>query len=163
MKSIENRFFDNEGNHIMVALDFYDEFYKQGTLQIPKEYTNIDIVDINVEKVHIDKPINHAVFFKMTSWLLQQFEHHDNAIFTYICSTDEIVCNHNQITPQLYRWTLFDRLFQRIKSIADINVQDIIVGSEEYKTYGRAFYRIAHAPIVHIVSAYLQEKQRQCY
>ena len=145
----------------MVALDFYDNSYKQDTLQIPEEYSYIDIVDINIGKVYLDKPINPAAFFRMSAWLLQLFKTYDNVVFTYICSIDDVISNHNNIAPQLYRWTLFDRLFQRIKPIANIEVQDVIVGPEGYTTYGRAFYRNSHAPIIYIVSAHLQEKQQQ--
>ena len=162
MKSIENTFSDNEGNHLMVALDFYDDSYKHDTLNIPEEYADIDIVDINIEKVFLDKPINPVVFFKMSAWLLQQYESHSNAVFSFICSTDEIPnSDHRGMTPQMWRWTLFDRLFNRVKSKVDLNSQDVVVGPNEYLTYGRAFYRAKHAPIIHIVCAYLREKQRQ--
>lgn len=33
MDSIENTFSDNEGNHLMVALDFCDDDYKTGLLE----------------------------------------------------------------------------------------------------------------------------------
>lgn len=162
MKSIENTFSDNEGNHLMVALDFCDNNYKQSTLCIPEEYSDVDIVDISIEKVYIDKPINSIVFFKMSAWLLQQYEIHSNAVFSFICSTDDIPNNnHRDMTPQLWRWTLFDRLFHRIKDKTDLNSQDVIVGPDDYLTYGRVFYRTKHAPIIHIVCAHLQEKQRQ--
>lgn len=36
-----------------------------------------------------------------------------------------------------------------------------MVGPDDYITYGRAFFRAKHAPIIHIVCAHLQEKQRQ--
>jgi len=48
MKSIENTFSDKEGNHLMVALDFCDDDYKQNTLNIPEEFSDVDIVDINL-------------------------------------------------------------------------------------------------------------------
>ena len=163
MNSIKETFSDNEGNHILVALNFYDELDKRSTLQIPEEYADIEIVDINISKVHLDKPINHAMFFKMSTWLLHQFESHKNGIFTYICSTDDVISNHGDILPQMYRWTLFDRLFRRLRIAHHINVQDVIVGPQGYTTYGRAFYRDIHAPIVYIVTAYLQDKQQQFY
>lgn len=160
MKSIENTFSDNEGNHLMVALDFYDEAYKQNTLQIPEEYSDIDIVDISIEKVFVDKPIHYSEFFKMCTWLLQQFSIYDNAVFTYICSFDELKTNHLDIEPQFYRWSLFDRLFQRTSSYIQLNTQDVIVGSDGYQSYGRAFFRDKHAPIIHIITSHLQDKQR---
>ena len=160
MEPIKNIFSDNEGNHLMVALDFCDYSYKVDTLQIPEEYSEIEIVDISIEKVFVDRPINPVVFFRMSSWLLQQFLFHDNAIFTYICSTDDLATNHVDVEPQRYRWELFDKLFQRMKGSLDLNIQDVIVGPDEYLTYGRAFYRNEHSSIIHIVAAHLEEKQR---
>lgn len=146
----------------MVALDFCDDDYKQNTLNIPEEFSDVDIVDINIEKVYIDKPISAAVFFRMSAWLLLQYNIHDNAVFSFICSTDELHnVNPRALSPQMWRWTLFDRLFHRVKDKRDINLQDIMVGPDDYITYGRAFFRAKHAPIIHIVCAHLQEKQRQ--
>lgn len=71
MDSIENTFSDNEGNHLMVALDFCDDDYKQDSLNIPTEYSDVEIVDIGIEKVYLEKPINPIVFFQMSSWLLE--------------------------------------------------------------------------------------------
>lgn len=147
----------------MVALEFCDEYYKHDTLQIPEEYSDIEVVDISIEKVYLDKPLNMSVFFKMSSWLLRQFELHDNAIFTYICSFDELSRHRTNKTPQEWRWTLFDRLYQRIKRQNDLRLSeiDVIVGPTEYLTFGRAFYRDKHLPVIHIIAAHLRDKQTQ--
>lgn len=160
METIENTFSDNQGNHLMVALDFYDNEYKHQILQIPEELNNFEIVDINIGKVFVDKPIHYSVFFNMCSWLEMQFNANDNAIFTYICSIEELETNHNDFEPQMYRWTLFDKLFQRSSFRLNINTQDIIVGPTGFQSFGRAFYRDKHTPIIHIVASYLKEKQQ---
>lgn len=110
MKTIKTTISDKQGNHLLVALDFCDYYYKHDSLNIPDEFADIDIVDISIEKVYLDKPISINVFFKLSKWLLHQFELNENAIFTYICSTDELTTNHIQIEPQEYRWKLFDTL-----------------------------------------------------
>lgn len=158
---IEHIFSDNEGNHLMVALDFYEESYKQEVLQIPAGYSNIEIVDISIEKTDLDRPIHPSVFFRMSSWILEQFSNYPNAIFCFICSTDELDNNHQDMQPQMYRWNLFDKLCQRIYGKANFNIQDVIVGPEGYQSFGRAFYRNQHAPIIHLVTSHLQEKQNQ--
>ncbi len=160
MQSLEQTFSDIGGNHLLVALYFCDNDYKLQTLNIPEEYANIDIVDINIEKAYLEKPIHPAVFFKMSSWLLEVFEKYDNAIFTFICSTDDLDTNHSGILPQTYRWKLFNCLFHRFRSKCEVNIQDVIVGPEGYQTYGRAFYRNQHSPIIHIVASHLLEKQQ---
>ncbi len=39
MRNIERLIADNEGNHLVVALDFYDEEYKIKTLCLPEEFS----------------------------------------------------------------------------------------------------------------------------
>ena len=158
MKSIEHTFSDNEGNHLLVALYFCDNDYKRNSLHIPEEYIDIEIVDIDITKVYVEKPIHFGVFFRMSSWLLMQFEKYDKAVFNYICSMDDLNTNHSELKPQIYRWNLFDRLYQRLASDLNIRVQDVVVGPSDYQSMGRAFYRDSHAPVIHVVAAYLQEK-----
>lgn len=164
MEPIKQTFSDNEGNHLLVALYFCDNEYKLDSLHIPEEYSNVDIVDIDITKAFVEKPIHHNVFFRMSAWLMKQFESHENAIFTFICSTDDLNSNHKDLLPQKYRWRLFDTLYryqQRKSGFKDsINTMDVIIGPIGYQTFGRAFYRAKHTPIVHIVSDYLQEKQQ---
>lgn len=161
MESIEQTFSDNKGNHLLVALYFYDNDYKQTSLHIPDEYADVEVVDIDIEKTFREKPIHPVVFFRMSSWLLQQFNDHENAVFSFICSTEDLATNHPDPSPQSYRWNLFDRLYRRMAQKAEINTQDVIVGPDGYQSFGRAFYRDRHASIIHIVAAYLQEKQNQ--
>lgn len=97
----------------------------------------------------------------MNKWLFEQFELHPNAVFSFIGSLDELDNNHKDIPPELYRWSLFDALFQRFikyNKRADILTQDVIFGPEGYLSYTRTFYRSKHAPIINIVGTYLKEK-----
>lgn len=161
MESISNIFSDNKGNQLMVALVFYDNNEKINTLKIPIEYTDIEIVDINIEKKELGEPLHYGAFAAMNKWLFEQFELHPNAVFTFICSLDELDNNHKDIPPELYRWSLFDALFQRFikyNKRADILTQDVIFGPEGYLSYTRTFYRSKHAPIINIVGTYLKEK-----
>lgn len=160
MESIEKTFSDKGGNHLLVALYFYDSDYKQKALNIPEEYSNVNIIDIDITKAFVDMPINPIVFFQMSDWLLKQFEQMEDTIFTFICSTGELDTHHPEMLPQKYRWDLFDRLYQRKKGHNYIRIQDVIVGPEGYQSYGRAFYHETQSPIIHIISAYLQEKQQ---
>lgn len=158
METIENIFSDHKGNHLLVALDFYDFNYKRDILSIPEEFCDIDIVDINIGKAFVDKPIHYSVFITMSTWLMNEFEKNPNAIFSYICSTDELPTNHSDLKPYIYRWTLFNQLFKRIKNKIDVNILDVIVGEDEYQSFARAFYRDRQAPILHLISSHLQNK-----
>lgn len=163
MESIEKHLLvpQKGSNHLSVAFCYCDDDYKRDTLYIPEEYADIEIIDINIEKVIDGKPVHHSTLFRMSSWLLQQFEEHDNAVFTFICSTDDLFTNHPDILPQTYRWNLFDRLFKRKVSKSEISILDVVVGPDGYQSRGRAFYRENHAPIVHIVASYIQNQQQQ--
>lgn len=145
----------------MVALCFCDNEYKQEGLHVPEEFSDINIIDISITKAYVERPIHFSVFLKMSSWLLEEFNKDENSIFTFICSVDELDNNHRDMQPQTFRWELFDALYRRKKDLKYINIQDVIVGPEGYQSYGRAFYRDRHAPIVRLIGAYLEEKQHQ--
>lgn len=113
MESIEKTFSDEKGNHLLVALYFCDESYKRDVLHLPEEYAGVKVVDINITKVYEDRPIGCGVFFRMCTWLFRQFGEQEDAVFTFICSIDELATNHPDALPQDYRWRLFDRLYQR--------------------------------------------------
>ncbi len=159
MKSVEHIFSDNGGNHLLVALYFCDDDYKRDVLHIPIEYEYIKIVDINITKAYVDRPIHFSVFFKMVSWLLQEYKKDEETIYTFICSTDDLETNHPNFLPQEFRWKLFDRLYRREIKNLKMNIQDVVVGPEGYQSMARAFYRDKHAPIIHVISAYLRDKQ----
>lgn len=48
MESVETLIPDNEGNHLVVVLNFYEDSQKNGTFQIPLEFTGLDIADISI-------------------------------------------------------------------------------------------------------------------
>lgn len=161
MDSIEKTFSDKGGNHLLVALYFYDLDYKQNILNIPAEYADINIIDIDITKAFVDLPINSIVFFRMSDWLLHKFEEMEDTVFTFICSTAELDTHHPHILPQQYRWNLFDKLYQRKKMNNKIKIQDAIIGPEGYQSYGRAFYHEKQSPIIHLISSYLKDKQEE--
>ena len=161
MESIEQIFSDNKGNQLMVALYFYGYDEKINTLHIPEEYASIEIADINIEKTELGNPLHYGAFVAMNRWLFKQFELHPDAVFSFICSFDELDNNHKDMPPEKYRWNLFDALFQRFmknNQYKGVYTQDVIFGPEGYLSYTRTFYRNKHSPIIHVVSAYLREK-----
>lgn len=161
MDSLENLISDNEGNHLLVALDFYDDEYKMRYLHIPEEFAEVEVADISIEKNILDRPLNYRAFSRLTGWLLQQYDAHPDAIFTFICSIDPIQTRHHDILPQEYRWRLFDTLFLRamaLRPYSDIMIQDVIIGPEGFQSFGRAFYRMRHSPLIHLIASHLRDK-----
>lgn len=161
MESIETLIPDNEGNHLVVVLYFYDYNDKTSTFQIPQEFAELDIADININKLALDKPLKIGAFFKMCRWLLEQFLIYPNAVFSFICSTDPLETHHANIQPEQYRWNLFESLYNRKRPELikfGIKSTDIIVGPKDYQTYARVFYRDKHSPIIHLVIAHLNNK-----
>lgn len=161
MESIEHIFSDGEGNHLLVALCFCDDDYKRHSLHIPEEYLDTRIIDIDITKAYVDRPINPVVFFKMSAWLFSQFEELNDSLFTYICSFDDLTTRHDCISPQEYRWNLFNKLYERQLGTIDstVHIQDVIVGPDGFQSFARAFYRDCHAPVIHLIASYLREKQ----
>ncbi len=161
METIETLIPDNKGNHLVVVLYFYDELDKGGTFQIPTEFSNLDIADINIRKLDMDRPIGVGSFYNMCHWLIEQFKSFPDAVFSFICSTDNLEVRHTDIEPVEYRWCLFEQLYVRNKSKLNqlgIRSKDVIVGTPGFQTYAKVFYRDKHAPIIHIVAAHLQDK-----
>lgn len=161
MESIETIIPDNEGNHLVIVLSFYDDNDKTGTFQIPQEFVELDIADISIDKLHIDLPLNLSAFFKMCQWLINQFSIFPNAVFSFICSTDPLETHNSAMASEQYRWNLFENLYQRnIPKLTEMGIEsgDIIVGTDGYQTFARVFYRIKHAPVIHLVIQHLTNK-----
>lgn len=161
MESVETLIPDNGGNHLVVALNFYEDSQKTGTFQIPSEFACLDIADISIEKLDMNQPLGLMVFYKMCQWLIEQFIQFPNAVFSFICSTDPLETNHNKIAPAQYRRNLFEFFYQRSISKLDklgIESKDIIVGPDGYQSFARVFYRTSHAPIIYLVINHLDSK-----
>lgn len=161
MDTIDTLIPDNKGNHLVVVLYFYDDADKTSSLNIPSEYIDIEIADINIRKVDLDKPLDIVAFFEMCRWLIKQFLIYPNAVFSFICSTDSLDTNHVALTPEKYRWSLFEHLFLRNKQkLSDLKIKsnNIIIGPEGYQTYAKVFYRDRHAPVIHLIESHLKEK-----
>ena len=161
METVETLIPDNEGNHLVVALYFYDNQDKVSTFHIPDEYLELDIIDINIRKLDLNKPLGTGALFKMCQWLIDQLSVYPNAVFSFICSTEDLNTNHDHLQPEMYRWKLFECLYIRnLPKLSNLNInsREIIVGPDGFQTNARVFYRNDHAPIIHIVEAHLKEK-----
>lgn len=161
MESVETLIPDNEGNHLVVVLNFYDDSQKTATFRIPSEFTELEIADIAIEKLYLDQPLGLRAFNGMCQWLVEQFVQFPNAVFSFICSTDYLETNHRFIAPEQYRWNLFEYFYlhnlDKLKKLG-IESKDIIVGPDGYQSFARVFYRTSHAPIIHLVIAHLENK-----
>ena len=161
MDTIETLIPDNKGNHLVVVLYFYDNANKLNTFQIPPEFHDIEIADININKLDIHHPLSLSAFNRMCDWLIEQFLLYPHSIFSFICSLEPLTTHHNQLSSEQYRWSLFEILFKRNISRLEklgIHSKKIIVGKDDYQTDARVFYRDKHAPIVHIVESHIKEK-----
>lgn len=161
MESIETLIPDNEGNHLVVVLYFYDDKDKSDTFQIPDGFSDLDIADISIRKLNLDRPLALGALYRMCSWLLGQLKLFPNAVFSFLCSLDPLETHHNDLPPEQYRWLLFERLCQRYQlqlENAGINTQKLIVGPEGFQTYAKVFYRDRHSSIIHLVVSHLTNK-----
>lgn len=161
MESVETLLPDNEGNHLVVVLNFYGNNEKTDTFNIPEEFSELDVADISIEKLYLNSPLGLKAFFRMCHWLIEQFFIFPNAVFSFICSTDLLETNHPNLRPEQYRWNLFEYLFQRnITTLENLGIEskDIIVGPEGYQTFARVFYRLKHTAIIHLVIDHLSNK-----
>ncbi|MDE5750327.1 MAG: hypothetical protein K2H87_06130 [Duncaniella sp.] len=161
MESIETLIPDDEGNYLVVVLYFYDERDKSHTFQIPEELSELEIADININKLDIDRPLHFRAFYRMCRWLIEQFMLFPNAVFSYICSTDTLETRHGDIEPERFRWQLFETLFGRYSNhLSDLSIlnKELMVGPEGFQTYAKVFYRSKHSPVINIVISHLTNK-----
>ena len=164
MESVETLIPDNKGNHLVVVLNFYEYSQKTETFQIPPEFTDLEIADIAIEKLDMNKYLGLRAFYRMCDWLIEQLTQFPNAVFSFICSTDPLETNHVMLSPEQYRWNLFEAFYQRnIDKLYQrgIESKNIIVGPKGYQTFARVFYRTSHAPVIHLVITHLNNKYRQ--
>lgn len=161
MESVETLIPDNEGNHLVVVLNFYEDSQKADTFQLPREFIELEVADIAIEKLYLGRPLGVRAFYRMCQWLIEQFVQFPNAVFSFICSTEPLETNHRNMAPEQYRWNLFEYFYQhnsdRLKKFG-IESKDIIVGPDGYQSFARVFYRTSHAPIIHLVVAHLENK-----
>ena len=161
MESVETLIPDNEGNHLVVVLRFYDEEDKAETFRIPKEFTGLDIADISIRKLDLNHPLNLRAFCEMCNWLIEQFGMFSNSVFSFICSTDSLDTNHADLSPEQYRWNLFEYFYKRnLAKLHEMGIesQEIVVGQEGFQTFARVFYRMSHAPLIYVVRDHLNSK-----
>ena len=162
MDTIETLIPDNKGNHLVVVLYFYDNANKLNAFQIPPEFHDIEIADINISKLDLHQPLHFSAFNRMCDWLIEQFMLYPHSVFSFICSLEPLATHHH-LSSEKYRWNLFEILFQRNASRLEklgIHSKKIIVGKDNYQTDARVFYRDKHIPIVNIVESHIQEKYR---
>lgn len=161
MESVDTLIPDNEGNHLVVVLTFYDEYQKTNTFQIPSEFTKLEIADIAIEKLNLEQPLGQGALYRMCRWLIEQFLQFPTAVFTFICSTAPLETKHAKTAPEQYRWNLFEALYMRNAGRLEalgIESKDIIVGPDGYQTFAKVFYRTLHAPVIHLVEAHISNK-----
>ena len=161
MNSIENLIPDQNGNYLVVVLYLYDDYDKKHSFQIPPEYQEVEIIDINIRKLKLDNPIGVGAFFKLADWILTQFNTFKGTVFSYICSTEAIDSRHIELSPEEYRWKLFERLCDsKLAQIEEAGIRciDVTIGPEGYSSKARIFYKMPEAPIVNLVINHLENK-----
>lgn len=56
---------------MVVVLYFYDDRDKNLTFQIPQEFIDLDIIDINIKKLDMQRNVANHAFYKLCDWLLE--------------------------------------------------------------------------------------------
>lgn len=161
MEKIEELIPDNEGNHLVVVLNFYDKSDRINQLHIPAEFFELDIADICIETLDRSRPLGVRALLKMCDWLLEQMLMFPNAVFSFVCSTQSLDTNHSGLPPEKYRWRLFESLYIRKSGVLaeyGIRSENIVVGPEGYESFAKVFYRDKHAPIIYVVAEHLRCK-----
>ncbi|MDE6449433.1 MAG: hypothetical protein K2L41_05055 [Muribaculaceae bacterium] len=163
MELLEFKIPDNKGNHLLVALNFYDSDQKNNIFKIPRKWSSVEIIEINITKEHVNKPIDVHVFFKLCRELLCIFNQHENAIMFYEVSFDELLLNqrHSYLTPSDYRKKFFDTLKLWVEKQGcgnNVLIIDTEVGPDGFVNHVRIFFRKKHLELVEQVTPYISGK-----
>jgi len=107
MDSVETLIPDNEGNHLVIVLNFYEDSQKTDTFQIPTEFTGLDIADISIEKLNLNQPLGLRAFNKYR-WNLFELFYQRN-----VCKLTKLGIESKDIIVGPKGYQSFARVFYR--------------------------------------------------
>ena len=117
---------------------------------------DIQILTVELERIKGNLPTGHAILSQIEKIISETFFQHHNAIICFICDfMSPIPATRKTIPVQLYRSTLFTRMFERFVSLNDVGsvVQSVLTISgidEDY--YIHIIARSEHMQYVNIIS-----------
>lgn len=101
-----------EGDHIMVALSYYD-------CETVKEFSSDPLTltlvfyDVTLIRKAGDGYVGYKVLFAISDALAKFMDENEDAVLCFYCDSDtDVRRNHGNMLPQEYRSNLFSRMFE---------------------------------------------------
>lgn len=102
---------NTEGDHIMVALSYYDYDTVNVFSSDPLTLTLV-FYDVTLVRKAGDGYVGYKVLFAVSDTLAKFMEENEDAVLCFYCdAATEVRRNHGNMLPQEYRSRLFSRMF----------------------------------------------------
>lgn len=134
---------NSEGDHIMVALSYYDAETVSIITTDPRSLSLI-FYDVTLIRKSGDGYIGRKMLNAITFTLARFMEENQDAVLCFYCDADtDVLRNHSGMYPQEYRSRLFSRMFESyIKTHPHINLMNRCVAIDDQ--FNPANRRFAH-------------------
>ena len=101
-----------EGDHIMVALSYYDCETVKVFSSDPLTLTLV-FYDVTLVRKAGDGYVGYKVLFAISDALAKFMDENEDAVLCFYCDADtDVQRNHGDMLPQEYRSKLFSRMFE---------------------------------------------------
>lgn len=103
---------NTEGDHIMVALSYYD--YETVSI-ISSDPLTLTLVfyDVTLVRKAGDGYVGYKVLFAVSDALAKFMDENEDAVLCFYCdASTDVRRNHDEMLPQEYRSNLFSRMFE---------------------------------------------------
>lgn len=103
---------NSEGDHIMVALSYYD--YETVSIFSENPLTlSLVFYDVTLIRKSGNGYVGYKILFAISDILAKFMEENDDAVLCFYCDANtDVRRNHGNMLPQEYRSNLFSRMFE---------------------------------------------------
>lgn len=103
---------NSEGDHIMVALSYYDSETVRIFSTDPLTLTLV-FYDVTLIRRAGERYVGYKVLFAISDTLAKFMEENEDAVLCFYCdASTDVRRNHENMLPQEYRSRLFSRMFE---------------------------------------------------
>lgn len=103
---------NTEGDHIMVALSYYDYDAIKLFSSDPLTLTLV-FYDVTLVRKAGDNYVGYKMLFAVSDILAKFLDENEDAVLCFYCDADtDVRRNHGDLLPQEYRSRLFSRMFE---------------------------------------------------
>lgn len=155
---------NSEGDHVMVALSYYDA---ETVSVFTTDLATLTLVFYDVTLIrkagsgYVDKKILFTISDILARFLLEN----EDAVLCFYCDAEtDVLRNHEDMFPQEYRSRLFSRMFERyvqshnLSCFINLRVEIENSGNSHNRQFAHFICRERHKEAVSVIGDMLMEK-----